>query len=200
MSQKIDIGDYVNLNLDQNDMATALNNLNNPNGSQVIENLMQQYDNVQQQPPMMQQHPQQLMQQHPQPQMMQQQPQMQQQQLQQMQQQPMQQQPIITNVFNKNNEEKNKILKDLDLSEKKPEVETTIATTTLDTQSTKKSLMLHMKETILVIFLYIIFGNDYINTYITKYVPYFNELPLVLFVIKVILMGLLYHIIRYFMN
>ena len=64
MAQKIDIGDYVNLNLDQNDMATALNNLNNPNGSQIIENLMQQYDNVQQQPPMMQQQqPQQLMQQ-----------------------------------------------------------------------------------------------------------------------------------------
>jgi hypothetical protein len=38
------------------------------------------------------------------------------------------------------------------------------------------------------------------NTYVTKYIPYFNELPLVLFVIKVILMGLLYHIIRYFMN
>jgi len=197
MAQKIDIGDYVNLNLDQNDMATALNNLNNPNGSQVIDNLMEQYDGVmQQQPQMMQQHPQQLMQQQPQQlhqsQMMQQQPIQQQQQ--------MVQQPIITNVFNKNNEEKNKILKDLDLSEKKPEVETTIVTTTLDTQSTKKSLMLHMKETILVIFLYIIFGNDYINTYITKYVPYFNELPLVLFVIKVILVGLLYHIIRYFIN
>jgi hypothetical protein len=199
MAQKIDIGDYVNLNLDQNDMATALNNLNNPNGSQVIDNLMEQYDGVmQQQPQMMQPQPQQLMQQ---PQMMQPQPQMMQQQPQMMQQQPqMVQQPIITTVFNKNNEEKNKILKDLDLdlSEKKPSVEITAAT--IDTKPTKKSLMLHMKETILVIFLYIIFGNDYINTYITKYVPYFNELPLVLFVIKVILVGLLYHIIRYFMN
>ena len=188
MAQKIDIGDYVNLNLDQNDMATALNNLNNPNGSQIIENLMQQYDNVQQQPPMMQQqqqqHPQQLMQQ---PQQMQQHPQMV---------QMVQQQPIISTLFNKQNDEKNKILKDLDLSEKKPVVDTTI----VDTQSTKKSIMLHMKETILVVLLYLLIGNDYVNTYITKYVPYFNETPLILFIIKVILMGLLYHIIRYFMN
>lgn len=198
MAQKIDIGDYVNLNLDQNDMATALNNLNNPNGSQVIDNLMEQYDGVMQQQPQMMQ-PQMHQQQMIQPQMNQQQ--MHQQQMHQqpqMVQQQMVQQPIITNVFDKNNEEKNKILKDLDLSEKKPAVETT--TTTLDTQTTKKSLMLHMKETILVVFLYIILGNDYINTYVTKYIPYFNELPLVLFVIKVILMGLLYHIIRYFMN
>ena len=199
MAQKIDIGDYVNLNLDQNDMATALNNLNNPNGSQIIENLMQQYDNVQQQPPMMQQqHPQQLMQQQMQPQQMQQQ-QMQQQQMQQQQPQMVQmvqQQPIISTLFNKQNDEKNKILKDLDLSEKKPIVDTTI----VDTQSTKKSIMLHMKETILVVLLYLLIGNDYVNTYITKYVPYFNETPLILFVIKVILMGLLYHIIRYFMN
>jgi len=193
MAQKIDIGDYVNLNLDQNDMATALNNLNNPNGSQIIENLMQQYDNVQQQPPMMQQqHPQQLMQplQQPQPQLQQQQ--MQQQPIQQL---PMQQ-PIISTLFNKQNDEKNKILKDLDLSEKKPVVDTTI----VDTQSTKNSLMLHIKETILVVLLYLLIGNDYVNTYITKYVPYFNETPLILFAIKVILMGLLYHIIRYFMN
>jgi hypothetical protein len=190
MAQKIDIGDYVNLNLDQNDMATALNNLNNPNGSQVIDNLMEQYDgvNMQQpqmmQPQMMQQ--QQMQQQQMQPQMVQMQPQMIQ----------MQQPQMMTNLFNKQTEEKNKILKDLDLSEKKPEVETTIA----NTESTKKSLMLHMKETILVVLLYIMLGNDYINTYVTKYVPYFNESPLVLFVIKVILIGLLYHIIRYFMN
>ncbi len=196
MAQKIDIGDYVNLNLDQNDMATALNNLNNPNGSQIIENLMQQYDNVQQQPPMMQQqqHPQQLMQQPQQQQMQQSQQQMQQ--SQQMQQLPPIQQPIISTLFNKQNDEKNKILKDLDLSEKKPVVDTTI----VDTQSTKNSLMLHVKETILVVLLYLLIGNDYVNTYITKYVPYFNETPLILFAIKVILMGLLYHIIRYFMN
>ena len=152
MAQKIDIGDYVNLNLDQNDMATALNNLNNPNGSQIIENLMQQYDNVQQQPPMMQQqHPQQLMQPLQQPQLQQQQQQMQQQPIQQL---PMQQ-PIISTLFNKQNDEKNKILKDLDLSEKKPVVDTTI----VDTQSTKNSLMLHIKETILVVLLYLLIGT-----------------------------------------
>ena len=178
MSQKIDIGDYVNLNLDQNDMATALNNLNNPNGSQVIDNLMEQYEGMQQQPPMMQQQP----------------PMMQQQQMQ----QPMMQmqQPIVTNSYNNTNDEKNKILKDLDLSEKQHQVDSTVA----DAETNKKSLMLHIKETALVVLLYIILGNDYINAYITKYVPYFNESPLVLFIIKVILMGLLYHAIRYFMN
>ena len=174
MSQKIDIGDYVNLNLDQNDMATALNNLNNPNGSQVIDNLMEQYEGIQQQQPIMQQP---IMQQP-------------------MMQQPMMQQPNLTNLYNNTNDEKNKILKDLDLSEKKPQAETTIA----DAETNKKSLMLHIKETALVVLLYIILGNDYINSYITKYVPYFNETPLVLFIIKVILMGLLYHAIRYFMN
>ena len=185
MAQKIDIGDYVNLNLDQNDMATALNNLNNPNGSQVIDNLMEQYDGVNMQQP-------QMMQQQMQPQQMQPQQMIQMQQPQMVQ---MQQPQMMTNLFNKQTDEKNKILKDLDLSEKKPEVETTVA----ESQSTKKSLMLHMKETILVVLLYIMLGNDYINTYVTKYVPYFNESPLVLFVIKVILIGLLYHIIRYFM-
>jgi hypothetical protein len=185
MAQKIDIGDYVNLNLDQNDMATALNNLNNPNGSQVIDNLMEQYDGVNMQQP-------QMMQQQMQPQQMQPQQMIQMQQPQMVQ---MQQPQMMTNLFNKQTDEKNKILKDLDLSEKKPEVETTVA----ESQSTKKSLMLHMKETILVVLLYIMLGNDYINTYVTKYVPYFNESPIVLFVIKVILIGLLYHIIRYFM-
>ena len=176
MSQKIDIGDYVNLNLDQNDMATALNNLNNPNGSQVIDNLMEQYEGMQQQPQMMQQ-------------------QMQQPIMQQQMQQPMQQ-PIITNLYNNTNDEKNKILKDLDLSEKQPQADSTVT----DPETNKKSLMLHIKETALVVLLYIMLGNDYINVYITKYVPYFNESPLVLFIIKVILMGLLYHAIRYFMN
>ena len=179
MAQKIDIGDYVNLNLDQNDMATALNNLNNPNGSQVIDDLMEQYEGMQQQPQMMQQQ------------------QMQQQQMQQpIMQQPIMQQPIMTNLYNNTNDEKNKILKDLDLSEKQPQADSTVA----DAETNKKSLMLHIKETVLVVLLYIMLGNDYINEYITKYVPYFNESPLVLFIIKVILMGLLYHAIRYFMN
>ena len=178
MTQKIDIGDYVNLNLDQNDMATALNNLNNPNGSQVIDDLMEQYEGMQQQPQMMQQQ--------------QQQQQMQQQQMQ----QPIMQQPIMTNLYNNTNDEKNKILKDLDLSEKQPQADSTVA----DAETNKKSLMLHIKETVLVVLLYIMLCNDYINEYITKYVPYFNESPLVLFIIKVILMGLLYHVIRYFMN
>jgi hypothetical protein len=179
MAQKIDIGDYVNLNLDQNDMATALNNLNNPNGSQVIDDLMEQYEGMQQQPQIMQQQ------------------QMQQQQMQQpIIQQPIMQQPIMTNLYNNTNDEKNKILKDLDLSEKQPQADSTVA----DAETNKKSLMLHIKETVLVVLLYIMLGNDYINVYITKYVPYFNESPLVLFIIKVILMGLLYHAIRYFMN
>jgi hypothetical protein len=205
MSQKIDIGDYVNLNLDQNDMATSLNNLHNEHyenqerGSQIMDNLIDEIENIphtqpqmmmQQQHQMMQQ-PQQMMMQQPQQQMMMQQPQ---------QQMMMQQQPQM-NLYKDVESEKTKILKELDMidSEKSDIKNNNLELTEKELFETK-SFTSHIKETFLVILLYIIIGNDYINEYITKYIPYLSETPSILLAIKVILMGLLFHTIRYFMN
>ncbi len=201
MAQKIDIGDYVNLNLDQNDMATSLNNLHNEHyanqerGSQIMDNLIDEIENIPHtQPQMMMQ--QQMMQQ-PQQMMMQQQPQM----MMQPQQQMIMQQPQQMNLYKDVESEKTKILKELDMIEsEKSDIKNNNLELTEKELVETKSFTSHIKETFLVILLYIIIGNDYINEYITKYVPYLSETPSILLAIKVILMGLLYHIIRYFMD
>ena len=200
MAQKIDIGDYVNLNLDQNDMATSLNNLHNEHyanqerGSQIMDNLIDEIENIPHtQPQMMMQQP---MMQQPQQMMMQQQPQMMMQPQQQMIMQPQQ-----MNLYKDVESEKTKILKELDMIEsEKSDIKNNNLELTEKELVETKSFTSHIKETFLVILLYIIIGNDYINEYITKYVPYLAETPSILLAIKVILMGLLYHIIRYFMD
>lgn len=217
MAQQIDIGDYVNLNLDQNDMATSLNNLHNEHysnqerGSQMMDNLMNQIENIPQTQPqqMMMKQPQQIIMQQPQ-QIMQQPQQMMMQQPQQiMMQQPQQNIPI--NLYNNGIEtEKNKVLKDLDITESDKyeinniklnnEIIDIVDKEIIEKKVEIKSFTSHIKETILVVLLYIIIGNDYINLYITKYITYLNDSPLIIFIIKAILIGLLFHLIRWFMK
>ena len=218
MTQKIDIGDYVNLKLDQNEMATSLNNLHNEHysnqerGSLMMDNLMEQIENIPQTQPqqMMMQQQQQMMMQQPQQQMMMQQPQ-QQMMMQQPQQQMMMQQNIPINLYNNEIEdEKNKVLKDLDITESdKSEIKIiksnnekkdVVNKEIVEKKPERKSFTSHIKETILVILLYVIIGNDYINSYITKYIPYLSEIPLIVFIIKAILIGSLFHLIRWFMK
>jgi len=242
MSQQIDIGDYVNLNLDQNENISTLNNLHNrqylnemqqSNGSQMMDHLIEQLENIPQtQPIIMQQHQQQQYQQQPQmiqqqPQMIQQPPQYQQQQQTQYQQQPPQyqqqppQQQMIPqqqfSIMQKLESEKIKAIKDLNISEssndsekselkKSPKYEKQndgYANHNLISsrvKSEQKTFFSHINETVIVIVLYIIFGNPYINLYITKYIPYLQESPSILFVLKLIIFALLYHSIRFFIN
>ena len=209
MTQKIDIGDYVNFNLDKNEMATSLNNLNNGNyterGSHMMDNLMEEIENMPQTQPLIlgnksdgMQQP--MMQQPMMQQSMMQQPMMQQQQ------QPIIQQPVY---YKENDSEKKKVLKDLDITEsEKIIVEPKDLNLEVNNEPEqfsekvvkKKSLLSNIKETILVVLLYILIGNDYVNLYVTNYIPYFNESPLILFMIKVILIGLLFHTIRWFIK
>jgi predicted nuclease with TOPRIM domain len=121
--------------------------------------------------------------------------------MQQPQQQMMMQQQPQMNLYKDVESEKTKILKELDMidSEKSDIKNNNLELTEKELFETK-SFTSHIKETFLVILLYIIIGNDYINEYITKYIPYLSETPSILLAIKVILMGLLFHTIRYFMN
>jgi hypothetical protein len=219
MSQtQMNINDYVNLNLDKNDMSTPLNNLpanyyqEHPNttGTQMMDNLIQQMEQMPQSQPLMLsgQQMQMPMQQPPQqmPMQMAMQPQMQPQMQQQIQttfipnQHQTQVQPQTFVPTKKPNSEKEKAIKELEISssdektlEKKPvKSEDSI-------KKTSKSLTSNINDTVIAVILYTVISNPFITPFILKYVPFFESSPNLLFGLKIILFAVIYHLVRWFM-
>lgn len=217
----MNINEYINLNLDKNEMATQVVNLQqtqgyypdmqaNASGTQMMDNLIQQMEQMPQTQPMvisgqaqsqMVQQPQiaQQPQMTQQPQMVYQPQQMgyQQQQMGYQQQQPQQmnQQPIF--VPQNTISEKSQAIKDLEISssesileEKKPEEK--------KVTPTKKSFTGHLNDTIMVVILYMIISNPYITPQLVKFVPFFETYPWALFGLKVLVFGILFHLIKWF--
>ena len=206
MSQSIDIGDYVNLKLDQNDMATSIGNLNNNymQGGQQMIDIIDQMENVQQtqpistrqmmqqqQPPQqmmqaqqqsqLQHQPLQMMQQHQQPQQMMQQHQVPQKQ--------MMAQNIKQKILNQVNKEINSDSDhNLNLSDSEKHK-------SLKEPSKMKIIL---KDTILVIILFLIFGNKYIDYILETYVS-FLSLPLVILGLKTLVISLLFFLVKYYL-
>ena len=180
------IEDYVNLNLDQNDMATPINNLQN---NQMMNNIIEQMENIPQNNNLPRQMQQQYNQQ-PQPQQ-----QFNQQPQQQYNQQQMHQQ-IHTQIIEpsiplkqfdpEHNSEDNKIVlsETIDKNIIKPIVET------------KTPSKFSIKEFVLIFILYIMFEFGFLH-----YDEYFSEIvsPYVLICVKTLLFLILYSIIKYFL-
>ncbi len=225
MSQsQMNINDYVNFNLDNN----------NPSGSQMMDNLIQQMEQMPQTQPLMLsgqgqmgQPMQQPMQQpiqpmHPIGQPIQQiqpmqpmqpmqpiQPMQPMQQIQPMQQpmgqqiQPMGQTFVPTK---KPSSEKEKAMKELEissseaqLSEKKQKPKSTPESTSTSLVPSPKSLTSNINETGVAVLLYALISNPFMTPLILKYVPFFETSPNLLFVCKVILFALIYHLVRWLM-
>ena len=209
----MNINDYVNLNLDKNDMTTPLTNLQTPgyyqdqmsmpSGTQMMDNLIQQMEQMpQSQPIVMSKNMGQLTMGQPmigQPTMISQ-PMMGQPMMSQptMMNQPTMSQPIF--IPQKLLSEKTQAKIDLEISsnestleEKKPQEEQS-----LTPELKKKSFTAHLSDTILVVILYIIISNPYIASQIVTLVPFFETYPWAFYSLKIIMFGLLFHLIKWF--
>jgi hypothetical protein len=243
----MNINEYVNMNLDKNDMSTTIGTLQNPyqdqTGTQMMDNLIQQMEQMpqtqpkvisgqqiqgQQQLPMsgqqlpmsgqQQQLPMSVQQQQlPMPVQQQQLPMpVQQQQLpMQGQQMPLPNQSNQNQVFmtnqqfqsssnkhTKTNLEKEKVMKELEISSsessksKEDDIKNIIP---LDksVEIKEKTLISHINETIMVVLLFILITNPFIGPLCIKYIPFFEMYPLALFGTKILLFGLIYHLARW---
>jgi len=191
MSQNINIEDYVNLNLDQNDMATLINHLQN---NQLIDNIMEQMENVSQnnQLPMQnQQSNKQLQQSNQQLQQSNKQLQQPNQQLHQQLQQQLQQQSPRTPLkkFNpENNTEDNIII----LSES---IDKIIVNPVVNTQPVSK---ISIKEIIMILLLYLFVDFGIPFKLIVEYIPIIS-LRYVFITIRTLIFIILYSMIKYYL-
>jgi len=241
----MNINEYVNMNLDKNDMSTTIGTLQNPypdqSGTQMMDNLIQQMEQMPQTQPMVisgqqmqtqqlpmqtqqvQQLPMQTQQvqqnhQNQQSQQVQQIQAPQNQQSQQVQQNHQYQQshqlPIqaqqnqvfmsnqqfpLSNKLTKNNLEKEKAMKELEISssESSKSKQVYIKDKIPLVEIKEKTLTSHINETIMVVILFILIANPYIGPFCIKYIPFFEIYPLALFATKVLLFGLFYHLARW---
>jgi len=216
----MNINDYVNLNLDKNDMSTPLNNIPgnyyqdvNPSGTQMMDNLIQQIEQMPQSQPLMlsgqqsMQTPntqyqqfvpnQQIQQFVPNQQTQQFVPNQQTQQFvpnQQTQQFVPNQQTQSFIPTQKPISEKEKALKELELSsseEKVSEKKQTVGLT-----NSFRLLTSNIKETVIAVLIYVIISNPFITPLVLKYIPFFETSPNLLFGLKVVLFALIYHLVR----
>jgi len=225
MSQtQMNINDYVNLNLEKNDMSTPLNNLPgnyyqenpNPSGTQMMDNLIQQMEQMPQSQPLMlsgqgqmpSQMPSQIPAQMPvqiPAQIPAQMPVQQVQHQQQVQTFIPNQHQVQSQTFiptKKPNSEKEKAMKELEISsseEKVSEKKQVIKSEDLINKTDNKSLTSHLNETVLALIIYSIISNPFTHMLILKYVPFFTASPYLLFGVKVILFAVIFHLIRWLM-
>lgn len=113
-----------------------------------------------------------------------------------------QQMPAQTFIpSNKNNSEKEKAMKELEISssEKKPITKSEDTEPIVETKTKPKTLISNINETIFAVILYALISNPFITPFIVQHIPFFETSPSALFGVKVILFAIIYHLVRWLM-
>lgn len=97
--------------------------------------------------------------------------------------------------------EKEKAIKELEISSSEVKVSEKKQMGKLENSSilVPKSLTSNINETIVAVVLYALISNPFITPMILNYIPFFETSPNLLFVSKVILFAIIYHLVRWVM-